>query len=89
MADGAYRGESLPEPWPDPWRIELVRRVAQAKGLGVIPRRWVIRRAIAWINRCRRLGMDYESLERAAVALIRPANIRLMLRRFTRCCDSS
>ncbi len=50
------------------WQIEVVKRSAQAKGFEVIPRRWVVERTIAWINRCRRLAEDYENLNRTAVA---------------------
>ena len=53
------------------------------------PRRWVVERTIAWINRCRRLAKDYENLNRMALAFIRLASIRLMLRRVTRYCVPS
>ena len=42
------------------WKIEVVKRSAQAKGFEVIPRRWVVERTIAWICRSRRLAKDYE-----------------------------
>ena len=72
------------------WRIEAVKRFAQAKGFEIIiPRRWVVERTIAWINRCRRLAKDYENLNRTAIAFIRLASIRLMLRRLTRYCYPS
>ena len=90
FADGAYGGEKLRRAMADAaWRIELVKRSAQAKGFEVIPRRWVVERTIAWINRCRRLAKDYENLNRTAVAFIRLASIRLMLRRLTRYCYPS
>ena len=66
-----------------------VKRSAQAKGFEVIPRRWVVERTIAWINRCCRLAKDYENLNRTAIAFIRLASIRLMLRRLTRYCYPS
>ncbi len=82
--------KSCAGPWADAaWRIELVKRSAQAKGFEVIPRRWVVERTIAWINRCRRLAKDYENLNRTAIAFIRLASIRLMLRRLTRYCYPS
>ena len=48
------------------WRIELVKRSAQAKGFEVIPRRWVVERTIAWINRCRRLANGGQGWSRSA-----------------------
>ena len=87
FADGAYGGQKLRRALDDAaWRIEVVKRSAQAKGFEVIPRRWVVERTIAWINRCRRLAKDYENLNRTASAFIRLASIRLMLRRITRYC---
>jgi len=77
-------------------RIEVVKGSAKAKGFEVFPRRWVVERSqrdgvkrIAWINRCRRLAKDYENLNRTAIAFIRLASIRLMLRRLTRYCYPS
>ncbi len=71
--------------------IEVIvdERSAQAKGFEVIPRCWVVDRTIAWINRCQRLAKDYENLNRTAIAFIRLASIRLMLRRLTRYCYPS
>jgi len=46
-------------------------------------------RTIACINRCRRLAKDYENGNRTAIAFIRLASIRLMLRRLTRYCYPS
>ena len=45
-------------------------------------RRVAIReRTIAWLNRCRRLAKDWENLNRNALAFIKLASIRLMLRK--------
>ena len=63
FADGAYGGAKLRRAMDDAaWRIELAKRSAQAKGFEVIPRRRVVERTIAWINRCQRLAKDYENL---------------------------
>ena len=87
FADGAYGGDKLRQAMAEAsWRIEVVKRSPEAKGFEVIPKRWVVERTIAWINRCRRLAKDYENLNRTAVAFIRLASIRLMLRRLTRYC---
>jgi hypothetical protein len=36
---------------------------------------------IAWLNRCRRLAKDWENLNRNALAFLKLASIRLMLRK--------
>ena len=66
--------------------IEIVKRSDQAQGFEVIPKRWVVERTLAWLNRCRRLAKDFENLTRNAVAFIRLASIRLMLRKL---CNSA
>lgn len=84
FADGGYQGPRfasavatmLPQ-----ISIEIVKRSDQTKGFVVIPRRWVVERTLAWLNRCRRLAKDFENLTQMAVAFIRVASIRLMLRR--------
>jgi transposase len=44
-------------------------------------KRWIVERTIAWLNRCRRLAKDLECLNRKALAFLRLASIRLMLRK--------
>ena len=60
---------------------EIIKRSDQAKGFVVLPRHWVVERTIAWLNRCRRLAKDWENLNRKALAFLRLASIRLMLRK--------
>ena len=59
----------------DEWALD------QAKGFVVLLRRWVVEQTIAWLNRCRRLAKDWENLNRKALAFLRLASIRLMLRK--------
>src|ERR1700730_4861251 len=61
--------------------IEIVKRSDHAKGFELLPRRWVVERTFAWFNRCRRLAKDFENLTRNALAFLRLASIRLMLRK--------
>jgi transposase len=60
------------------------RFVAGAKGFVVLPKRWVVERTLAWLNRCRRLAKDWENLNRKARAFLLLASIRLMVRRLCR-----
>ena len=61
--------------------VEIVKRPDAVKGFAVVPKRWIVERTIAWLNRCRRLAKDWECLNRKALAFLRPASIRLMLRK--------
>jgi transposase len=47
----------------------------------LLPKRWIVERTIAWLNRCRRLAKDWENLNRKGLAFLRLASIRLMLRK--------
>ncbi len=64
--------------------VEIVKRSDQAKGFVVLPKRWVVERTFAWVNRCRRLAKDWECLNRKARAHVLLASIRLMVRRLGR-----
>ena len=84
FADGGYQGPQfrmavaklLPQ-----LSVEIVKRSDHAEGFTVLPRRWVVERTLAWLGRCRRLSKDFENLTRNAVAFLRLASIRLMVRR--------
>ena len=62
-------------------QIEIVKRSDRAIGFVVLPKRWIVERSIAWLNRCRRLAKDWECLNRKARAFLLLASIRLMLRK--------
>jgi len=46
--------------------IEIVKRSDQVSSFVVLPKRWIVERTIAWLNRCRRLAKDWECLNRKA-----------------------
>jgi len=84
FADSAYQGPifggALAKILPA-LEIEIVKRSDQAKGFVQLPKRWIIERTIAWLNRCRRLAKDWENLNRNALAFLKLASIRFMLRK--------
>ena len=63
FADSAYQGPifhgALARVLPH-IEIEIVKRSDRVKGFVVQPRRWVVERTIAWLNRCRRLAKDWK-----------------------------
>jgi len=85
VADRAYAGEATAAAVGalGPWRLEIARR-NDKDPFKVLPKRWIVERTLAWINRCRRLAKDFESLARTAIAFVYVAMIRLMLRRLAR-----
>ena len=84
FADGGYQGpdfqKALEKILPQ-LKTEIVKRSDRTRGFVVLPRRWVVERTFAWLNRCRRLAKDWENLNRNALAFLRLASIRLMLRK--------
>ena len=84
FADGGYQGPAfqkasakiLPH-----LQIEIIKRSDHAKGFELLPRRWVVERTFARLNRCHRLAKDFENLNRNALAFLRLASIWLMLRK--------
>ena len=82
-ADAGYQGPKFQQGMKQVCRqvnVEIVRRCDVGRFV-VLPKRWVVERTIAWLNRCRRLSKDWECLNRNALAFLRWASIRLMLRR--------
>ena len=83
-ADAAYQGPKFQKALKRVLRrvkLEIVKRCDAAKGFVVLPKRWIVERTIGWLNRCRRLARDWENLNRKALAFVRLASIRLMVRR--------
>ena len=84
FADSAYQGPifhgALAGILPH-LETEIVKRSDRVKGFVVLPKRWIVERSIAWLNRCRRLAKDWENLNRNALAFLKLASIRLMLRK--------
>jgi putative transposase len=84
FADAAYQGPGFHNrlahmlPYLE---TEIVKRSDCAKGFEILPKRWIVERTIAWLNRCRRLAKDWENLNRKGLAFLRLASIRFMLRR--------
>ena len=82
-ADGTYRGELID--WAKQQFncvIEIVKRPdTEEPGFHVLPRRWVVERTFAWINRFRQLSKDYERKPESSNSPIYVASVRLMLRR--------
>ena len=85
FADGGYAGQKLAAAIAhiDHLAIEIVRR-SDAHRFVVLPRRWVVERTIAWLNRCRRLAKDWEASVASAEAWLIIASIRRMTRRIAK-----
>jgi transposase len=72
FADAGYRGpRAALAAARNGWLIEIVQR-NKLHTFAVLPKRWIVERTIAWLNRCRRLAKDWENLNRKALAFFVP-----------------
>ena len=82
-ADSGYQGPKFQEGLAvvcGQVNVEIVKRSDAGKFV-VLPKRWIVERTIGWLNRCRRLAKDWERLNRNALAFLRWASVRLMVRK--------
>ena len=86
FADGGYRGAKLSAALDKlgRWTVEIVKRSDTATGFVVLPRRWVVERTFAWLNRNRRLAKDFEATLESALAWLFLASVKLLIRRLGR-----
>ena len=82
FADSIYAGEKVAK--ATAIAVEIVRRLPDQVGFQVPPRRWVVERFLAWINRNRRLAKDFEGSIALANAFLYAACVMLLTRRLAR-----
>ena len=83
FADGGYAGQKLRDALVrlGDWTVEIVKHSHQAPSFEVLPRRWVVERTLAWLNRNRRLAKDFEASIASAKAWLIIASVQLLTRR--------
>src|SRR5271165_2600668 len=83
FADSVYNGPNLRDALAKFGKgtIEIVKRAADAAGFQLLPRRWVVERTFAWLNRNRRLAKDFEASIASAKAWVYIASVQLLIRR--------
>jgi transposase len=86
FADGGYAGSKLKQALTKigNWTIEIIKRSDRAKGFVILPRRWVVERTFAWLNRNRRLTKDFEHTIASAAAWLFMASVQLIARRIAK-----
>lgn len=83
FADAGYAGAKLETALAKlgRWTVEIVRRPQGTECFTLLPRRWVVERTIAWLNRNRRLAKDFEASIESALAWLMIASVKLLTRR--------
>jgi len=86
FADAAYAGEKLQAALAKlgRWTVEIIKRSDGVDGFAVLPRRWVVERTLAWLNRNRRLAKDFEATIASAEAWLYLASVQLLVRQLAR-----
>lgn len=82
FADSAYNADRVRQ--ATSIVIEVVKKLADQIGFQVLPRRWVVERFHAWVNRNRRLAKDVEATIASAEAFLYAASVMLLTRRLAR-----
>ena len=82
FADAAYAAERVAK--ATHIVVEIVRKLPDQVGFAVLPRRWVVERFFAWLNRNRRLAKDFEGTIASAAAFLYAASVMLLARRLAR-----
>jgi transposase len=83
VADSAYSGDKRRKALAKfgRWSIEIVKPMADTVGFEVLPRRWIVERTLAWLNRNRRLAKDFEASIDSTTAWVYVASVQLIMRR--------
>ena len=82
FADSGYAGDRVAG--ATAIAVEIIRKDPGQVGFAVQPRRWVVERFFAWINRSRRLAKDFEGTIDSARAFLYAASVLLLTRRLAR-----
>jgi transposase len=82
LADGGYTGTPFQEGVTGliGATVEVVKR-SELHAFKVIPRRWVVERSFAWLEKCRRLWKNCERLVQSSLAMVQLSFIRILMRR--------
>jgi transposase len=82
LADGGYTGESFAKSVQACIGAEV--QIAKRSALhtfAVMPKRWVVERSFAWLEKCRRLWKNCERLLNTSLQFVNLAFLALLLRR--------
>ncbi len=82
LVDGSYTGETFADCMKDLLGAEVeVAKRSDLHSFVVIPKRWVVERSFAWLEKCRRVWKNCERLIASSLAMMQLAFIRLLLKR--------
>ena len=82
MADGGYTGEAFADSVKETLdaSVEIAKR-SDLHAFVVIPKRWVVERSFAWLEKCRRLWKNCERTLNSSLQMVALAFTSLLLKR--------
>ena len=82
LTDGSYTGEKFSDAVYEliEAEVEIAKR-SELHTFAVIPKRWVVERSFAWLEKCRRLWKNCERLILSSIAMVQLSFIRILVRR--------
>lgn len=83
LADGGYTGKNFANAVKDLSNadVEIVKR-SELHSFAVLPKRWIVERSFAWLDKCRRLWKNCERKLHNSFQMFSLAFIRLLLNRY-------
>jgi transposase len=83
LVDGAYTGEPFANSVKQSINatVEIVKR-SDLRKFTTIPKRWVVERSFAWLEKCRRLWKNCERKLSSSLAMVQLAFVRLVVKRY-------
>ncbi|HHC74063.1 MAG TPA: IS5/IS1182 family transposase, partial [Thiothrix sp.] len=83
LVDGGYTGEAFAKRVNDQLpraKVEVVKRY-ELHTFKVLPKRWIVERSFAWLEKCRRLWKNCERLLNNSLQMVHLAFLSLLLKR--------
>ena len=83
LADGAYTGANFANSIKalSGAEVEIVKR-SELHSFAVLPKRWIVERSFAWLDKCRRLWKNCERNLHNSFQMVSLAFIHLLLNRY-------
>jgi len=82
LCDGGYTGEDFAQAIEELTgaHVQVVKR-SELHTFAVIPKRWIVERSFAWLDKCRRLWKNCERKLENTLNMVKLAFLSLLLRR--------
>jgi len=83
LCDGTYEGDNFANAIKEliGAKVEVAKR-SEPHTFAVIPKRWIVERSFAWLDKCRRLWKNCERKLENTLNMVKLVFVRLLLDRF-------